>query len=118
MATTHVFMHALFLDIGAGAYAGCSYCCVKGYYCHDLNKMVYLDHRSFLPTIDTLRSDRKHFPSKTAVPLFPPQPKTMEFIDSHNGELAAAQSKAECQEIMRRSGCTGSYTLRKLPFHD
>ena len=52
-----VFMHMSFLDIGAGVYAGCSYCCVKGYYCHDLKKMVYLDHRSFLPSIDTLHSD-------------------------------------------------------------
>ena len=41
----------------------------------------------------------------------------MEFIDSHNGKLAAAESNAERQEIVR-SGCTGSYTLRKLPFHD
>ena len=111
-------MLLLLLDVGAGAYAGCAYCCVKGYYCHNLKKMVYLDHRSFLPTIDTLRSDRKHFPSKTAVPLLPPRPKTMEFVDSHNGQLAAAVSGAERKEIVRTSGCTGAYSLRRLPFHD
>lgn len=80
--------------------------------------MVYLENRAFLPAGDVLCSDRKHFPSKDPVPLSPPQLKTTEFVDSHNGQLAAASTSAARHEVMRRSGCTGAYSLRSLPFHD
>ena len=39
---------------GAGAYAGCEYCTIKGEYATELNKMVYLKYRSFLPQDDLL----------------------------------------------------------------
>ena len=35
--------------LGLGAYAGCAYRCVEGYYCHDLTKIVYLEDLAFLP---------------------------------------------------------------------
>lgn len=77
---------------GAGAYAGCTYCCIEGEYSKALTKMVYLNHRSFLPVIDTLRTQNKGIPSSTIKPL--PSPKNMQY------------------------GCKGPYSLRRLPFHD
>ena len=102
---------------GAGAYAGCSYCCVKGEYCHPLDKMVYLQHRAFLPSIDALRSDSEKFPSKS-VPDSPPEMKTMEFVDRYNAKLSAPSTSSEHKTNIRESGCTGSYSLRSLPNHD
>ena len=47
-----LLMVVFFMPIGAGAYAGCAYCTIKGEYAKELNKMVYLKHRSFLPHDD------------------------------------------------------------------
>ena len=102
---------------GAGAYAGCSYCCIKGEYSTILNKMIYLDHRSFLPAIDKLRLNKKSFASPNDVPKSPTI-KTMNYVDSVIGKLTAASSNNERKQIVRQSGCTGVYSLRKLPNHD
>lgn len=101
---------------GAGAYAGCTYCCIEGEYSKALTKMVYLNHRSFLPVIDTLRTQNKGFPSSTIKPL--PFPKNMQYIDSANARYSVATSTAEMKELSQETGCKGPYSLRRLPFHD
>ena len=90
---------------GAGAYAGCSYCCLKGEYSTILSKMIYLDHRSFLPAIDKLRLDKKSFASPMDVPKSPPTIKTMSYVDTMIGKLTAASSNDERKQIVRQKRC-------------
>ena len=48
-----------------------------------------------------------------------PTIKTMNYVDSVISELTAASSNNERKQIvMRQSGCTGVYSLRKLPNHN
>lgn len=103
--------------LGAGAYAGCAYCCIRGQYSKELQKMVYLDHRSFLPSIDQLRIDHKGFPANK-VANESPQAKTMEYIEKEISNIAVAQSVQQRKEVIQSCGCTGDYSLRRLPNHD
>ena len=101
---------------GAGAYAGCTYCSISGEYSKILTKMVYLSHRSFLPSVDHLLSKHKGFPDKLVKPC--PSPKTMAYIDSANAQYCAASSITEKKRLSQVTGCKGPYSLRRLPFHD
>ena len=102
---------------GAGAYAGCCYCCVKGEYSHCLTKMVYLGHRRYLLEGDLLRTDNKNFPHKFDHPS-PPKLKDMEYVDTTNAEYSAATIPSEQKKVAQKSGCKGPYSLRRLPGHD
>lgn len=55
LLTVLLYPFYAYVYVGAGAYAGCAYCTIKGEYAKELNKMVYLNHRSFLPKDDLLR---------------------------------------------------------------
>ena len=110
-------MHFVCVVLGAGAYAGCAYCCIQGQYSKELQKMVYLDHRSFLPSIDRLRTDHKGFPTKEVADK-PPQAKTMEYIEKAISDVAKAPSAKERKEAIQICGCTGDYSLRRLPNHN
>ena len=44
--------------------------------------------------------------------------KIMSYVDTMIGKLTAASSNDERKQIVRQSGCTGVYSLRKLPNHD
>ena len=102
--------------VGSGAYSGCTYCCVRGEYSNNLQKIVYLDHRAFLPSIDVLHSDNGGFPSATHKKR--PAPKTMELVNKANGEVAAASTDAERKRVYQSTGCKGPYSLGRLPNHD
>lgn len=78
---------------------------------------MYLDHRAFLPAIDHLRTTHQNFPSKT-VPDQPPTSKTMEFISDKIDALSEPLTNRERKQIVQSSGCTGDYSLRRLPHHD
>ena len=107
-----------FVMLGAGAYAGCAYCCIRGEYSKELQKMVYLDHRSFLPSIDCLRTDHKGFSTKEVADK-PPQAKTMEYVEKAISDVAKALSAKERKEVIQiLCGCTGDYSLRRLPNHN
>jgi hypothetical protein len=103
--------------LGAGAYAGCAYCCIQGEYSKELQKMIYLDHRSFLPSIDHLRINHKGFPSKEVADK-PPQAKTMEYVEKAISDVAKVSSAKERKEVIQTCGCTGDYSLRRLPNHN
>ena len=103
---------------GAGAYAGCAYCCQQGEYCTALNKMVYLEHRYFLPQADPLRSDRTRFPCKQVCLRTTPEKKTQRYIDLANAKLLSVQTAKARVQLTRETGCTGLSSLRKLPYHD
>ena len=107
----------IFIVLGAGAYAGCAYCCIQGQHSKKLQKMVYLEHRSFLPSIDHLRVNHRGFPAKK-VSVEPPQAKTMEYIEEKIASVAEAQSVTERKQVIKSCGCTGDYSLRRLPNHD
>lgn len=79
--------------------------------------MVYLEHRSFLPSIDVLRTNHKNFPSKKVADK-PPQVKTMEYVEERIANLAEAQNTQQRKRMIQSSGCTGDYSLRRLPNHD
>lgn len=79
--------------------------------------MVYLDHRTFLPKIDTLQSSHKNFPKKY-VPKDQPRPKTMDFVVETLTGLSASITVQERKDVVKSSGCTGDYALRRLPYHD
>ena len=79
--------------------------------------MVYLDHRSFLPSIDCLRTDHKGFPTKEVADK-PPQAKTMEYVEKAISDVAKALSAKERKEVIQKCGCTGDYSLRRLPNHN
>jgi hypothetical protein len=101
---------------GAGAYAGCAYCCVQGEYSQSLQKMVYLQHRSFLPRVDRLRINHKNFPTKIITDK--PDAKTMSFVCESIDSLNASLTTTEKKQLVRTTGCTGDYSLRRLPHHD
>lgn len=103
--------------VGAGAYSGCAYCTQKGEYSKALTKMVYLDHRS-LPQGDPLRMDALNFPSKGVCTSPPPSSKTQEFVDQANGQYLSTTNKEARTTLTQRTGCKGSYALRRLPHHD
>ena len=119
LSGAYTFDHSIILYcyIGAGAYSGCAYCCIKGQYSKELQKMVYLDHRSFLPSIDCLRVNNKGFPSKKVADK-PPQAKTMKYIEDQISHLSETLSRQQRKEKSQASGCTGDYSLRRLPNHD
>ena len=73
-----------FTFTGAGAYAGCTYRATSEEYSQALSKMVYLNHRSFLPSVDHLFSKHKGFPEKLVKPF--PSLKTMAHIHSANAK--------------------------------
>lgn len=102
--------------VGAGAYAGCAYCCVQGEYSQSLQKMVYLQHRSFLPSVDLLRLNHKNFPTKIITEK--PTAKTMSFVRDKIVDLSASSTTTERKQLIQRTGCTGDYSLRRLPHHD
>ena len=79
--------------------------------------MVYLNHRRFLSLQDPLRRARAHFPSRET-PLEPPVLKTMEYIDGAIKKYESATTRHDKKREALKSGCKGSYALRKLPFHD
>ena len=109
--------HLNLIVLGAGSYAGCCYCTVKGEYCSNLSKMVYLNHRSFLPSSDPLRRQTVNFPSKKKR-LQMLRIKNQAYIDKSNEKYDSAKSDSEKKRISRATGCKGSYALRKLPNHD
>lgn len=74
-----------------------------------LDKMVYLQHCTFLPSVDKLRSDRKNFSNKKVLKL--PTPKMMKYVDTANGRLSGALSWLEEKKILQETGCKGSYAL-------
>ena len=102
---------------GAEAYAGCCYCTMTGEHSKILSKMVYLGHRSFLPAGDPLRHVKAGFPNNHK-PRKAPSIKNQEYIDKSNEKYENAKSSRQRKAIARRTGCKGSYALRKLPNHD
>ena len=106
------------LFIGAGAYSGCAYCAQKGEYSRALSKIVYLEHRSFLPRGDPLRLDARNFPTKSVCNSFPPRNKTQEFVDHANGQYLSVLTKEARTALAQQTGCKGLYALRRLPYHD
>ena len=80
---------------GAGAYAGCSYCCQRGEYSKVLEKMVYLEHRRFLPAGDPLRCDCTRFPHKQLCEVDTPAMKTQDFVDKANDAYMLLNSTKE-----------------------
>ena len=79
--------------------------------------MVYLQHRSFLPKDDGLRTIHNNFPS-TSVLDEPPAAKSMSFIRDQIENLKKSLTSEEEKDIKRSSGCTADYALRRLPLHD
>ena len=102
---------------GAGAYAGCAYCTHIGEYSKTLQKIIYPGNRRFLPENNPLRNDTSSFPLKELEKRNPPNLKTMEYINQANQEYNIAQ-RDEVIEILRKTGCKGSYSLARLPLHD
>lgn len=103
---------------GAGAYAGCAYCCQVGEYSKALDKMVYLEHRQFLPASDPLRLDFIEFPHKQVCHKATPEPKTQQYVDKENEQYMLLDSVKEKKLYAQKTGCTGSTPLRALPHHD
>lgn len=101
----------------AGAYAGCCYCNSTGEYSLYLKKMVYLDHRRFLPLNDPLRTSRENFPNRLYPPPAPKM-KTMKYVDEANARYESASTQKDKNELSQIDGCKGSYALRNLPHHD
>ena len=105
------------LTPGSGGYSGCAYCCTTGEYSQQLQKIVYLDHRAFLPEVDLLRHDSDgSWPQEYVPPI--PKPKTQAYIDWANGSYSAAVTNKERTKLARETGCKGPYSLRRLPHHD
>ena len=105
------------MHTGAGAYSGCCYCDAKGEYSKTLSKMVYLEHRRFLPSNHFLRKERAGFPN-TKAPRGCPKEKNMMFIDAANDNLDKTTSLKSKKRITRNTGCKGVYSLRSLCHHD
>ena len=59
-------------------------------YSSTLNKMVYLEHRAFLPCIDNLIQDIENFPHRRA-PLASPESKTMAYVQEAIGRSISAK---------------------------
>ena len=110
-------MSFLLLCVGANSYSGCTYCDIKGEYSHALSKIVYLEHRRYLAPHDPLRYESRNFPSQS-FPEQPPAPKNMAYVDAANTAYDSAKTVTKRKEISRSKGCKGSYSLRKLPFHE
>ena len=105
----------IYFVAGAGAYAGCCYCCVEGEYCHCLSMMVYLGHRQFLSPSDPLNRDIGIFQERSNSTT---KLKTIKYIDEANGKYAATTTNAERLPLQQDTGCKGLYALRRLPGHD
>ena len=103
---------------GAGAYAGCAYCCQIGEHCKLLDKMVYLEHRRFLSSGDALRLDITRFPHKQVCDKEAPMSKTQEYVDRENKAFKSKGFVKEKRGYAQKTGCTGKTPLRKLPHHD
>ena len=101
----------------AGAYSGCCYCTSRGEYSPALTKMVYLEHRRFLPANHPLRKERVGFPTnKVPKPL--PKAKDMCFIKNANSQFEKAVSIKEKKSISRSTEYKGPYVLQTLSHHD
>ena len=80
--------------------------------------MVYPGSRRFLSQDDPRRMDSRNFPSHSSANDEPPQMKTTDFVGMANCEYETSLTSAEKKRIAQRTGCKGSYSLRRLPFHD
>ena len=103
---------------GVGAYSGCTYCTQKGEYSKALTKMVYLEHRCFLPQRDPLRLDAGNFPSKRSCFSLHPTEKSQEFVDRANEQYLSVHTNEGRRKLTQDTGCKGSYALHRLPYHD
>lgn len=87
-------------------------------YSKKLDKMVYLDHRRFLPKDDLLRSSYKNFPSGEMCTIESPEEKNQNYVDEANSKFLALTEKQQIKEHLQKTGCRGPYALRKLHNHD
>ena len=78
--------------------------------------MIYPGNRCFLPENDELHN-HTNFPGCMAETASPPDIKTMEYVDEANARYSAASTDQERKELAQKTGCKGSYSLRKLPLH-
>ena len=104
---------------GAGAYSGCAYCTQIGEHSKALSKMIYLEHRSFLPIGDPLRLDTSKFPAKRVCTSVAPTAKTQKYVDDANKQYDAIESNKKSQvALAQTTGCKGPNSLSRLPLHD
>ena len=54
-----------------------------GTHCSDLQKMLYLENRSYLPEESSLRQQKRGFPTKQKEFLLPPAKRTVESIKEY-----------------------------------
>ena len=108
LLTTYMYVLCLFIHVGAGAYAGCTYCTHLGTYSKILQKMVYPGNRRFLPQDNPMRTDARNFPSKAIDEDVPPEAKDMQYVDLVN-EYAKASSLVEKKRMAQKTGCKGEY---------
>lgn len=106
------------MTIGAGAYAGCSYCMMIGKYSNALDKMIYPDHRRFLSPDSNFRCDKDNFSNKGTNYLLPPLLKTTAFVKMANDIYAATEGARNRTLILQQSGCKGPYALQRAPYHE
>lgn len=79
--------------------------------------MIYPGNRCFLPENDELHN-HTNFPGCMAETASPPDMKTTEYVDEANARYSAASTDQERKELAQKTGCKGSYSLRKLPLHE
>jgi len=79
--------------------------------------MVYPGNRRFLPQNDRQRTNVRSYPSQAADVRPPPQIKTMQFIDEANEKFETTNG-VERKELVKKTGCKGSYSLRVASSHN
>ena len=89
--------------LGAGAYAGCSYCMHTGEYSKILRKVIYPGNRHILPEGDSLRYDNVNFPDKSKDKSSPPDAKAMKFVDDANTAYASLAQENGCKGLRKTS---------------
>ena len=75
--------------------------------------MIYPGNRCFLPENDELHN-HVNFPGCMAETASTTDMKTMEYVDEANARYSVASTDQERKELTQKTGCKGSYSLRKL----
>lgn len=111
-------MSKLFGQHGSGSIMGCHWCLLRGKHCSHLDKVIYLENRSYLAMDDPLRQDEIHFLDKVIDRSTKPHRRHLEAENSYRKTYDNTKNKTQARFVSSATGCKGTRALSALPGHD
>ncbi|XP_021354483.1 uncharacterized protein LOC110450989 [Mizuhopecten yessoensis] len=108
----------LFHQHGSGSLSACHWCNIQGIHCPKLQKVVYLQNRSYLKDNDMIRQDYSNFIGKCVDDSSKPKARILETEKTYREAYENAKNKTQAKTVAKVTGCKGKYPLLNLPGHN